>query len=96
VGKPGHHELELGQLVLVDGIHQRTYFKIANADVNKYRVAQTHVEFRSLIEGAPPFTEFAQDRPRVEGPEPVVAILVWDVDWAADGAEMEITDIEIE
>lgn len=96
VGKPGRHELEIGELVLSNGIHSRTFFKILNGDPKVYRVAQTHVEFRSLTPGAPPFTEFSRDRPAVKGLEPVTAVLVWDVDWAADGAVMEIADLEIE
>jgi hypothetical protein len=30
VGKPGRHELELGELVLPNGFHSRTFFKITN------------------------------------------------------------------
>ena len=96
VGDPGRHELELGQVVLPNGFHSRTLFSIANGDPKVYRVAQTHVEFRSLESGARPFTEFARDRPAFKGPEHVMAILVWDVDWASPGATMKITDLVVE
>ena len=96
VGKAGHHELEIGRLAFAEGVHSSTYFKIVNGDTKMYRVSQPHVEFRSLVPGAEPFGEVARERPRVEGVEPVVAILVWDVDFAVDGAIMEIADHEIE
>ena len=96
VGGEGRHELEIGKLVLPNGIHSRTFFRIVNGDPKLYRVAQTHVEFRSLVPGAPPFTEMARNRPPVKGAEPVAAVLVWDVHWAADEAMMEIADLEIE
>lgn len=96
VGKPGHHELEIGRLAFASGVHSRTYFEILNGDVKVYRVTQPHVEFRSLVAGAPPFTAVARDRARVAGVEPVVAILVWDVEWAAEGAVMEIGSLEVE
>jgi hypothetical protein len=96
VGTPGRHELELGQLILPNGIHTRTFFRITNGDPAVYRVAQTHVEFRSLEPGASPFREFARDRPPFDGPERVVAILVWDVDWSASGAIMTIADVVVE
>jgi hypothetical protein len=96
VGKPGRHELVIGKLAFADGVHTSTFFKIANGDTNVYRVAQPHVEFRSLLPGAPPFREVARDRPRVAGVEPVEAVVVWDVDFAVPGAVMEITDLAIE
>lgn len=96
VGKPGHHELELGELAFARGVHTRTYFEIVNADTKLYRVSQPHVEFRSLVPGAARFTAVARDRPRLPGVEPVVAVFVWDVDWAAEGAVMEIAHLEVE
>lgn len=95
VGKAGHHELQIGRLAFAEGVHSRTFFKIVNGDTKVYRVSQTHVEFRSLVPGAPSFGEVARDRPRVQGVEPVEAILVWDVDFAVEGAVMEIADLEI-
>ena len=59
-------------------------------------MTQIHIEFRSLVPGAPPFTDFAADRPPVSGPGPVMAVLVWSVDWAAKGAVMEIADVLVE
>lgn len=53
VGVSGRHDLELGQQVLPNGVHSRTFFRITNGDPAVYRVAQTHVEFRSLEPGAP-------------------------------------------
>jgi hypothetical protein len=96
VGDTGRHDLELGQLVLPNGIHSQTFFRIINGDPAVYRVAQTHVEFRSLEPDAPPFTEFARDRPPFKGPERVMAILVWYVDWSASGAIMTIADLVVE
>jgi hypothetical protein len=96
VGKPGRHELELGELVLPNGFHSRTFFKITNGDPAVYRVAQTHVEFRSLEPGAPAFKEFARDRPAFHGPERVMAVLVWDFDWSSPGAIMSIADLVVE
>jgi hypothetical protein len=95
VGSRGHHEFELGELVFPVRGHTRTWFRIANADTGQFRVIAPRVEFRSLEPGAPPFTEFARDRPPVKGPERVRAILVWDVDWAAEGAAMEIADLVV-
>ena len=59
VGGRGRHAQEIGKLVLPDGIHTRTFFRIANADASVYRVTQPHIEFRSLVPVAPPFAEFA-------------------------------------
>lgn len=96
VGKVGHHELKIGTLVFARGIHSRTSFRIANGDEKLYRVMQTRVEFRSLVAGAPAFSEFAMDRAPRPGVEPVEALLVWDVDFAAPGAVMEIADLVVE
>jgi hypothetical protein len=96
VGKLGHHELVIGRLAFAAGVHSSTSFRIVNGDTRVFRVAQTHVEFRSLRPGAPPFTEVARDRPRVDGVEPVEAVLVWDTDFAVDGAVMEIADLVID
>jgi hypothetical protein len=54
------------------------------------------VEFRSLVAGAPVFGEFARDRALRPGVEPVEAVLIWDVDFAAPGAVMEIADLVVE
>jgi hypothetical protein len=96
VGEPGRHESKIGTLVFPDGIHTRTVFRIVNPDTSVYRVIQPRIEFRSLVPGAPPFTEFAADRPPVHGAEPVEAVLVWEVDWAAPGAVMKLADIVVE
>jgi hypothetical protein len=96
VGGIGRHEFELGQLVFPNGIHTSTTFKISNADESIYRVSQTHIEFRSLEPGAPPFTEFARDRAPRSGAERVLAVLVWDVAFAKPDAAMIITDLAVE
>jgi hypothetical protein len=96
VGDVGRHEADLGQLVFPNGVHTRTFFKIANGDESVFRVSQTHVEFRSLESGAPAFTEFARDRAPRPGPERVTAVLVWDVAFAKPGAVMIITDLVVE
>jgi hypothetical protein len=95
VGDRGRHEQTIGELVLPDGIHTRTFFRIANADEKQFRVWQTHVEFRSL-DGGPKFEEFARDRGPFDGAERVEAVLVWNVDWAAEDATMEIADLVVE
>jgi hypothetical protein len=96
VGTVGRHELEIGTLAFARGIHTRTTFRIVNGDEKVSRVAQTHVEFRSLVAGAPAFGEFAGDRAPRPGIEPVAAILVWTVDFAVPGAVMEIVDLVVE
>lgn len=96
VGGVGHHELVIGHLAFAEGVHSSTSFRIVNGDVDVYRVAGTRVEFRSLVAGAPPFTDVAWDRPRVAGVEPVEAVLVWDVDFAVKGAVMEIRELVVE
>jgi hypothetical protein len=96
VGEPGRHEVRLGELVLPNGIHTTTFFRIANADSKSFRVAQTRVEFQSLEPGAPPFSGFAAMRPAFDGPERVLALLVWTTDWAEKDAVMTIVDLSVE
>ena len=96
LGKPGSYRLDIGELAFDRGIHTRTFFVIANADEASYRIFEPHVEFRSLEKDGLPFTEIAASRPLFEGVERVEAVLVWDVDWALDGATLEIRDLVVE
>jgi hypothetical protein len=94
VGAKGHREVEIGRVVLVDGIVQEARFSIADQTQDGFRLdpGVVRMELRSTVPGRPPFDN-AYQRGTFEGPEEVRVMLVFDVAETNPDAVIHISDV---
>jgi hypothetical protein len=94
VGPIGHHEVELGTAVLVNGIAQEGTFTLNDQLQDGFLLdpGTVRLELRSTIPGRPPFTNI-YERGAFDGPEEVRVFLVFDVAETSDSAVLHVQNV---
>ena len=94
VGPIGHHEVELGTAVLVNGIAQEGTFTLNDQLQDGFLLdpGTVRLELRSTIPGRPPFTNI-YERGAFDGPEEVRVFLIFDVAETSDSAVLHVQNV---
>jgi hypothetical protein len=97
VGGVGHHEVDVGQAIVPNGIVSDASFKLANQAQRGFLIDPgiVRLELRSTIPGRPPFDNVYR-RGRFDGTEAIRVLLVYDVAEASPGADpLEVRDLVV-